>query len=407
MNTRNEIHVVGAGLAGLTAAAFVARTGIPVVVHETRNRLGGRSTTDERDGFRFDQGPHALYRGGAAERVLGELGVRPRGRTPSVDGVWVRDGRAHRAPSGPVTLLRTSAVGWRARLELGRLLAILPRLRPAAHGHRTVADWIDGTVRDEGARQALAMLVRLTTYANRPDELSADVAISMLQAGLGPGVRYLERGWEMLVDELSAVPGVRTVSGEPVRELPDAAAVIVASGSPANAAGVAGVDATTLLVGPAAEVSCLDIGMRGDPPQPIALGMDVPLYASLHSTPGLRAPSGCSAIALAEYLGAGVDPSRERLEAFAAAIGIAGDQVVTQRYLHRMVACSAIPLASQGGLAGRPGIDAVARLADRPGTFVAGDWVGPEGHLADAVLASARAAALAAVHHVEHRSVSR
>ncbi len=406
MNTRNEIHVVGAGLAGLTAAAFVARAGIPVVVHETRTRLGGRSTTDERDGFRFDQGPHALYRGGAAERVLGELGIHPRGKPPSGSSVWVRDGRAHRAPSGPATLLATSAVGWRGKFELGRVLATLPRLRPAAHGHRTVADWIDGTARDERARQTLAMLVRLTTYANRPDQLSADVAIGMLQAGLGPGVRYLERGWEVLVDELSAVPGVRIEPGKPVRELPDAAAVIVATGAPLSAAGLAGVDASTLVVGPAAEVSCLDIGMRGEPPQSIALGSDVPLYASLHSSPGHRAPSGCSTVALAEYLGADVDPCRARLEAFADAVGIAADRLVTQRYLHRMVACSAIPLASQGGLAGRPGIDALARSADRPGTFVAGDWVGPEGHLADAVLASARAAALAAVHHVEHRSVS-
>src|SRR5688572_20876568 len=54
MTTRNEIHVIGAGLAGLTAAAFVARAGVPVVVHETRNRLGGRATTDDRGGFRFD-----------------------------------------------------------------------------------------------------------------------------------------------------------------------------------------------------------------------------------------------------------------------------------------------------------------------------------------------------------------
>lgn len=407
MNTRNEIHVIGAGLAGLTAAAFVARAGMPVVVHETRNRLGGRSTTDERDGFRFDQGPHALYRGGAAERVLGELGIRPQGQAPGVSGRWVRDGRAHPAPSGPTTLLRTSAVGWRGKLELGRVLATLPRLRPAEHGRRTVADWIDGTARDDGARQALAMLVRLTTYANRPEELSADVGIGMLQAGLGPGVRYLARGWEVLVDELSAVPGVRIEAGEPVRELPDAAAVIVAAGGPVNTAVLAGVDAASLVFGPAAEVSCLDMGVYGEPPQSIALGMDVPLYASLHSAPGDRAPDGCSTIALAEYLGPGVDPSRERLQAFADTVGITSDRIVTQRYLHRMVACSAIPLASQGGLAGRPGIDALARAADRSGTFVAGDWVGPEGHLADAVLASARAAALAAVHHVERQPVSR
>ncbi len=405
MITRNEIHVIGAGLAGLTAAAYVARAGLPVVVHETRGRLGGRATTDDREGFRFDQGPHALYRNGAAERVLGELGIRPSGRAPDVGGVWVRDGRAHRAPAGAATLLRTTAVGWRGKLELARLLATLPRMRPAEHAHRTTQEWIEGTLRDEGARQVTAMLVRVTTYANRPQELSAEAAIAMLQVGLGPGVRYLERGWDQLVEGLAALPGIRIEAGTPVRELPDAAAVIIASGGPAAAAALAGVDAAALRVGPPAETSCLDIGLRGLPRHTLAFGVDAPFYASLHSGPGGRAPEGCSSIALAEYLGEGVEPSRERLEAFTAHAGIDAEQIVTQRYLHRMVASSSIPLASQGGFAGRPDVDALARLADRPGTFVAGDWVGPEGHLADAVFASARSAAMAAVHHVERQPV--
>lgn len=406
MSTRNEIHVIGAGLAGLTAAAVVARAGLPVVVHESRDRLGGRATTDDRDGFRFDQGPHALYRGGAAERVLGELGVHPRGAAPDVRGVVVRDGGLHRAPAGAPSLLATTALGWRGKLQLARLLQGLPRLRPAEHARRTVEEWTDAAVRDDRARELLAMLVRLTTYANHPRAMSADVAIRMLQAGLGPGVRYLERGWDQLVEALAAQPGVRVVETGAVRALPDAAAVVLAVGSPAAAAGLAGASIDEVGVGPVAEAACLDLGLRSGPPHAVALGVDVPIYASHHSSPGGRAPEGHSVVALAEYLAPGVEPSSERLEAFAGSMGIARESVVARRYLHRMVACTAIPVASHGGLPGRPGIDVLARLADRPGTFVAGDWVGPEGHLADAVLASARAAALAAVHHVERLPVS-
>lgn len=404
--SRNEIHVIGAGLAGLTAAAFVARAGIPVVVHETRNRLGGRATTDDREGFRFDQGPHALYRGGAAERVLAELGIHPTGAAPDVRGVLVRGGELHRAPAGPVSLLRTTALGWRGKVELGRLLAVLPRIRPTEHAHRTAADWMDGTVRDERAREGLATLVRLTSYANHPETMSAEVAIRMLQAGTGPGVRYLERGWDQLVDALAVLPGVRFARGGPVHEVPDAAAVVVASGGPASALALVGASGADLGLGPAAEVSCLDLGIRGEPPHPVALGLDVPIYASLHSSPGGRAPVGHSVVALAEYLAPGVEPSSDRLDAFASAMGIDGAAIVTRRYLHRMAACTAIATASAGGLAGRPTVDEPGRLGGHPGTFVAGDWVGPEGHLADAVFASARAAALAAVHHVERQPVS-
>ena len=58
-----------------------------------------------------------------------------------------------------------------------------------------------------------------------------------------------------------------------------------------------------------------------------------------------------------------------------------------------MTAVTAIATDAGGGLAGRPPVE----VPGRPGVFVVGDWVGPWGHLADAVLASAADAARAAV----------
>jgi hypothetical protein len=54
-----------------------------------------------------------------------------------------------------------------------------------------------------------------------------------------------------------------------------------------------------------------------------------------------------------------------------------------------MIVMNALPLASLDGTRGRPG----PQVADVPGLFVAGDWVGEEGLLVDASLASARRAA--------------
>jgi len=403
MQERHEIHVIGGGLAGLAAAAVAARAGAAVVVHETRHRLGGRATTDERDGFLLDQGPHALYRGGAAERVLGELGIRARGVRPRVQGVVVLDGVRHRAPTGAVSLLRTTALDGRDKLELARVFATLPRVRPADHAHRSATEWVDGVARRPRVRQAIHTLLRLTSYANHPAVSSAEVAIGMLQQGTGPGVLYLQGGWQQLVDALADVgvrAGARIEVGEPVTELPDAAAVIVAAGGPANVGALVG---HAWEVGPAAEVACLDVGLDGPPPQDIALGLDVPMYASHHSIAPGRAPAGRSLLAAAEYLAPGVEPDRARLEGWVRTVGVGDDRIVTRRYLHRMVACSAIATAEGGGLAGRPDV----AVPGRPGTFVAGDWVGPEGHLGDAVLASARAAALAAVAHLDRLPVVR
>ena len=54
--------------------------------------------------------------------------------------------------------------------------------------------------------EALArMILRVSTYYERPDVLSADAGVMMVQHGLGLGVLYLDDGWKQLTDALRAV----------------------------------------------------------------------------------------------------------------------------------------------------------------------------------------------------------
>jgi hypothetical protein len=63
--------------------------------------------------------------------------------------------------------------------------------------------------------------------------------------------------------------------------------------------------------------------------------------------------------------------------------------VVQRRFLPHMTVLGAGADAARGGLAGRPKVAATGV----GGVYLAGDWVGREGWLADASLASARRAA--------------
>ena len=391
------VHVIGGGLGGLAAAALVARSGHPVVVHERRGRLGGKATTDVRRGYRFNQGPHALYLGGEAAAVLRDLGVPMKGIAPPTNRTrMVLAGELHFAPGGVGSLLRTTIIGVRDKLELASLMARLPRLAPSDFAELTVDEWLDQLTVRERVRALLHAIVRLTTYTNAPDQLSAEVAIRQVQLGLGDGVRYLDGGWEGLVDGLAeAVIGnggeIRRDDG--LNELPDGSAVIVAVGGPARTATITGYPYG---VGVAADAAVLDLSLRHAPTHRFVIGVDEPIYLSDHGSTESMCPPGRASVSLAQYLAPGDEPDRERLQAFARHAGITSDDVVDERYLHRMTTVSAIATATTGGLAGRPPV----AVPDRAGVFVVGDWVGPTGHLADAVLASARAAADAAIAHV-------
>jgi phytoene dehydrogenase-like protein len=207
MQTSNDdtIVVVGAGLAGLATAAYLARAGRAVTVLERATEPGGRAQTTAAGPFRMNLGPHALYRGSAAADVLADLGVTYRGGTPAVSGAFAYDGgRLHALPGGFVSLLTTSLFGVAAKIETAGLLGGFARLDADALARTTVRDWTSRRLRQVGVRRLVESLFRLATYAHAPESMSAGLAVRQLQLALAHGVRYVDGGWQTLVEGLRA-----------------------------------------------------------------------------------------------------------------------------------------------------------------------------------------------------------
>lgn len=76
--------VIGSGMSGLTAAAYLARAGHQVTVYEQYGEIGGVTATLRQDGFGWDLGPLLLEGFGPGEpagEILAELGLEDRVRT--------------------------------------------------------------------------------------------------------------------------------------------------------------------------------------------------------------------------------------------------------------------------------------------------------------------------------------
>src|SRR3954454_7932150 len=58
---KGPVAVLGGGPAGLTAGYLLAKQGVPVVVFEAEDQVGGLAKTEVRDGYRFDLGGHRFF----------------------------------------------------------------------------------------------------------------------------------------------------------------------------------------------------------------------------------------------------------------------------------------------------------------------------------------------------------
>ena len=410
-----DVVIVGGGLAGLSAACYLARAGVGVTVFERSAGLGGRAASQVHDGYSFNRGIHALYTGGAASEVLRELGIAYSGHSPK-DIYVLREGKLHIAPIGTLTMVRTDALSFADKLELMSVFARVPQLKPDELRGMSVQEWLERNIRRPLVRELMAANARTFVYSSALELVSADVFVKKMQISLRNPVLYIDGGWQMLVDGLCTAAeqaGARIVSGARVEavsqedgrivgvslrggQVVHASAVIVAT-SPRDAVKL--VDGgnypplreiVEALV--PARVACLDVALSRlpDPRYPVVQDLEGPRFLSTQSIYSRIAPQGGALIHAFKqldplHLG---DPGEDErdLERLLDTVQPGWREVLVKRvYLPHIEAIGMLPTVHSGGYAGRPG----PQVPGLSNLYLVGDWIG-EGFLSDPSFGSAR-----------------
>jgi phytoene dehydrogenase-like protein len=418
-STRAEVVVVGGGLAGLTAACYLARAGADVTLFEKASRLGGRAASQNVEDFRFNRGIHALYTGGAASHVLQDVGIAYGHGSPK-ETFMLQGGALYPFPATPSQFLHTGWLDGGDKFGLARLFAGLATLTPHSVAQVSVEAWLERAVRRPRLRLLMAALARTLVYTTALDLVSAEVFVDKLRRSLRHPVHYIDGGWQTLVDALHGVAeqaGARIVTGAGVEAVDHdhgrARGVRLRNGSSVGAAAVIIAtrpqDASRLVDGGVhpslqrivdglvpGKLACLDVALRQlpSPRYPVVQDLDSPRFMTAQSLYSHVAPKGGVLI----YTFTQLDPRqptdpREDERDLEALLDVAQpgwrEALVTRQYLPRIEAVGALPTATGGGFAGRPGPEAPGIA----GLYLAGDWIGAEGFLADASMASALQAA--------------
>ena len=71
----HKVIIVGAGMAGLTAAAYLSKAGHDVLLIEKNESCGGLLSSIQKDDFVFDTGPRSIENSGAVRPLLNDLGI--------------------------------------------------------------------------------------------------------------------------------------------------------------------------------------------------------------------------------------------------------------------------------------------------------------------------------------------
>ncbi|PFH85714.1 NAD(P)/FAD-dependent oxidoreductase [Bacillus sp. AFS088145] len=407
-----DVTVLGGGIAGLTAAIYLAQAGKKVLLLDKASKLGGRGISNTIGDAHLNLGAHALYTN--CIDILNEVGVTVSGKLPKLSGAFILGDQSNQMKIiEAFNLFLGNHLKWKEKMEFIRFYRHIRKMDLDEINHISLEEFLNSKLTSRRVKNLILAFIRVSTFTSNSELISARVAIGQLRSAK---VLYINEGWQSIVNDLIKKAnqlGVTIQNSTVVSKITGSYPninLILKNDTRINTSCLLStinpIDLVKLIDEPISDsflqkcnqmipvkAACLDLVMKGlpNPKLNFALGVDQPWYFSNHSSVAkLSNKEGEIVVHLMKYLNSvNETDSRKDEEELESLLDLLQpgwrDYVISRRYLPKLIVSNDIK---------KPFHKLDNHLSNSDigleGIYIAGDWVGETELLLNASLTSVK-----------------